>query len=173
MMAHRSCLRMTIAEAGHADWNSTDSRTDGGTCSRPIGSKPNLGKNRSAVVVNRKTVVMPRLEARLQRRIRELMAKLPALEVWFDGDGPQQRAVSVQLQRRGADDLLAVSRNEHRRQVLVHARQRQMQSLEQSPDLRQVALRRGFNHGCDSCARGAQHAPPAGASNTYSCPNER
>jgi hypothetical protein len=55
---------MTIAEAGHADRNSIDSRTDDGTWARAIGSNPNRGKNRSAVVVNKKTVVTPRVEAR-------------------------------------------------------------------------------------------------------------
>src|SRR6185503_10048880 len=106
--------------------------------------------------------------------ISQLMPELLALPHQLDGDGAQQRAVGVQLQRRSADNLLVFSRNEHRPEMLVDARQRQLQSREQSADLGQVTLARGFDrHGCDSWARGAQQAPPAGLSSTYSWPNER
>jgi hypothetical protein len=44
---------MTIAVDGHADVNSTDVRTPGGTLPRSIRSNPYLGKYSSAVVVSR------------------------------------------------------------------------------------------------------------------------
>ena len=44
---------MTAAVDGQADVNSIDCRTSLGTSSRVMGSNPNLGKNFSAVVVNR------------------------------------------------------------------------------------------------------------------------
>ena len=50
-----SCFRMTTAVDGHADLNSTDDCTDAGTSARAMRSNPNLGKNRSAVVVSRYT----------------------------------------------------------------------------------------------------------------------
>src|SRR5580765_3782886 len=46
-------LRMTVADDGHADVNSLDVWTEAGTAWRSMRSKPNLGKNRSAVVVSR------------------------------------------------------------------------------------------------------------------------
>lgn len=48
---------------GQAERNSTDSFREAGTSARVTGSKPNLGKNRSAVVVSRKTVSTPRSRA--------------------------------------------------------------------------------------------------------------
>jgi hypothetical protein len=44
---------MTAALVGHADVNSTEAWTVAGTSVRAIRSNPNLGKNRSAVVVSR------------------------------------------------------------------------------------------------------------------------
>src|SRR4051812_12547541 len=53
-------LRITTADAGQAERNSTDCCTDAGTSSRAIRSNPNFGKNRSAVVVSRYTAATPR-----------------------------------------------------------------------------------------------------------------
>ena len=44
---------MTVALDGQADVNSMDVWTVAGTSARAIGSNPNLGKYRSAVVVSR------------------------------------------------------------------------------------------------------------------------
>jgi hypothetical protein len=96
---------------------------------------------------------------------------VPDLRV--NGDGPKQGAVGVQLERSGTNDLTVFSRHKHRQQMLVDAGERQMHSLEQRADLGQVTLSGGFDHESDSCARGAQHVPPAGLSSTYSCPNAR
>jgi hypothetical protein len=48
-----SRLRMTVAFEGHADRNSMDVCTPAGTSVRSMRSKPNRGKNPSAVVVSR------------------------------------------------------------------------------------------------------------------------
>ena len=44
---------MTAALVGHAEVNSMEVWTVAGTSVRAIGSNPNFGKNRSAVVVSR------------------------------------------------------------------------------------------------------------------------
>ena len=62
---YASRFRMTTAETGHADWNSIEACTDAGTSSRSICSKPSFGKNRSAVVVSRNAVRVPRSFAML------------------------------------------------------------------------------------------------------------
>ena len=89
----------------------------------------------------------------LQCRISQLMPELLALVARVDRDRPKQDAVSVQLERRRADDVFAFSRNEHGRQMLLDGGERQMQALEQGTDPGQVPLRRGFDHDCDSVYR--------------------
>jgi hypothetical protein len=64
------------------------------------------------------------------------------------------------------DYLFSILRDEHGWQMLVDTREREMQLLQQRADFWQIALPRGFDHDCDSCALGAQHAPPVGASST-------
>ena len=157
---------MTIADAGQADWNSTDSCTDGGTSSRVIGSNPNFGKKRSAVVVKRNTAPARWLAARRSAASVSSMAEPLALTDRIDSDRPEQGAVVVELQRCRPDDVSVFPGDEHGLHVVIDALERQTQSLEQRVDLGQVPVRRGFDHGCDSCARGAQHAPPAGLSST-------
>ena len=44
---------MTVADAGHADWNSSVARPRPAPASRSIVEKPKLGKYDSAVVVSR------------------------------------------------------------------------------------------------------------------------
>ena len=117
------CLRMTTADAGQADWNSTDSCTDAGTSSRVIGSNPNFGKNRSAVVVKQEH--RPPARCSLRDAAPPRSARGPAAGPERTGSTATERsraAVGVELQCGRPDDLSAIPRDEHRLHVIIDAR---------------------------------------------------
>lgn len=95
---------MATADAGQADRNSTDCRTDSGMLSRSIRSNPNRGKNPSAVVVSRKTLETPLVRASASAASVSRLSQPLALCTRLDDYRPQERVFAVELQTGGADD---------------------------------------------------------------------
>src|SRR2546426_12749907 len=77
----------------------------------------------------------------------EGLAEALAAPLSGDGDGAEQRRGAVQLERRGADDPLALLRDECRPEMLIEPRARQLALVEQIEDRGEVARCRGRDDG--------------------------